>query len=191
MSAAHALVRHEWEGLLLEEVREEHLPEILAIYNHYVVSSTATFHIAELGIDEMRGLVLHADPRCRTFVSLDPATGRVAGYAGISRYSPREAYDATASVHIYLAPDATGKGVGARFLRFVERYAAGQGFHALLALVTAENERSGALFRRMGYEPAGRLREVGRKFGRLLDVVVFERILAANAAADAAPEARP
>ena len=99
-----------FEGLTLEEMKEDRLPAVLDIYNHYVRTSNATFHIAELGIEDMRGLVFHSDPRCRTFVLLDPAS--------------------------------TGRGLGAKALRFVERFAAGQGFHALLALVTEENVRS-------------------------------------------------
>jgi phosphinothricin acetyltransferase len=185
------MTQYESEGLLLEEVKESHLPELLSIYNHYVRSSTATFHIAELGIEDLRSLVFHADPRCRTFVLLDAATGGVSGYDGISRYSPREAYDATASVHIYLDPAATGRGLGGKALRFLERYAAAQGFHVLLALVTEENERSAALFRKLGYVPCGVLHEVGRKFGRLLGVTIFERLLPAPASrsAPSAPEA--
>ena len=174
---SNGMVRWEFEGLVLEEVREEHLPEILRIYNHYVRTSTATFHVAEQGIEDMRSLVFHADPRCRTFVMLDAATGRVDGYAGLSRYSPREAYDATASVHIYLAPGATGQGRGGKALRFLERHASEQGFHCLLALVTEENAKSAALFRALGYAPCGVLREVGRKFDRWLGVTLFEKIL--------------
>ena len=180
------MVRYESEGLALEEVREEHLPEILRIYNHYVRTSTATFHIAEQGLDDMRSLVFHGDPRCRTFVLLGAATGPVDGYVGISRYSPREAYDGTASVHIYLAPGATGQGFGGKALRFLERYASEQGFHCLLALVTEENERSAALFRALGYAPCGVLREVGLKFGRRLGVTFFEKILQNEGTLDAA-----
>jgi len=181
------MASYAFEGLSLEEMKEDRLPAVLDIYNHYVRTSTATFHIAELGIEDMRGLVFHADPRCRTFVLLDPATGRVDGYAGISRYSPREAYDATASVHVYLDPASTGHGLGAKALRFVERFAAEQGFHVLLALVTEENERSAALFRKLGYAPCGVLHEVGRKFGRLLGVTIFERLLPCPGGTDALP----
>jgi phosphinothricin acetyltransferase len=178
------MVRYESEGLILEEVREEHLPDILRIYNHYVRTSTATFHIAEQGLEEVRSLVFHGDPRCRTFVLLDETAGKVDGYVGISRYSPREAYDATASVHVYLAPGRTGEGRGGKALRFLERFAAEQGFHALIAYVTEENERSISLFRSLGYVPCGSLREVGRKFGRLLGVGIFEKILPDTGALD-------
>ncbi len=183
------MISCESEGLLLEEVEETRLPAVLAIYNHYVRTSTATFHIAELGLDDMRGLVFHTDPRCRTFVLLDASTGRVDGYAGISRYNPREAYDATASVHIYLDPAATGCGTGAKALRFLERYAAAQGFHVLLALVTEENVRSAALFRKLGYVSCGVMHEVGRKFGRLLGVSIFEKTLPASGDPESLPAA--
>lgn len=167
----------ETDGLLLDEMQERYLEDVRSIYNHYVRTSTATFHVAEIGPDAMRALVFHEDPRCRTFAILDGPGGRVAGYAGISRYSPREAYDGTAVVHVYLAPDATGRGTGSRALRFLESYARKRGFHALLALVTEENERSASLFLSLGYDACGTLREVGRKFGRLLGVTLFEKIL--------------
>ena len=61
--------------------------------------------------------------------------------------------------------------------------------------MTEENERSAALFKTLGYMPCGLLHEVGRKFGRLLGVTVFERILPTSpdetVSAPSAPVVRP
>jgi phosphinothricin acetyltransferase len=80
-------------------------------------------------------------------------------------------------VTIYLKPEYTGKGVGSRALEFLEKVAVEKKFHVLLAIICGENEQSINLFMRRGFEKCGHYREVGRKFGRLLDVVSYQKII--------------
>lgn len=51
------------------------------------------------------------------------------------------------------------------------------GFHAVIARIVGDHAASIALHSAVGFEQVGREREVGRKFGRWLDVVIMERIL--------------
>jgi len=125
----------------------------------------------------MRGILLPNYPRFGSWwVSLD---GAFAGYVILARYKPRQAYDGTAELTIYLDPSMTGKGIGRACVEFLEARAAERGFHALLAIICAENEASIRLFKAAGYWECARYREVGLKFGRLLDVVSYQKILGA------------
>ena len=87
-------------ALRFEPMAEKYLPEVLAIYNDYVVNTTVTFHIKPLTMDEMRTLVFHPDPRHATFVII--LDGAVIGYVGLSVHHLREAYRDTADIAVYI-----------------------------------------------------------------------------------------
>lgn len=154
---------------------ERYLGDALAVYRWYVLNTTATFQIAEPTLDQMRSLLFFEQARYRSFALL--SGGALAGYGILTRFKEREAFDRTAEVTVYLAPDHTGKGFGPLVLSRLEEAARGAGLHALVALVTGENEASRKLFLRAGYAECALYREVGFKFGRALDLVCFEKIL--------------
>ena len=58
------------------------------------------------------------------------------------------------------------------------------GFHAVFARIVGGHESSIALHASLGFEVVGTEREVGRKFGRWLDVVVMELLLSPGAPGD-------
>lgn len=151
------------------------LPEVLEIYNYYVLHSTATFHANPLTLDEMSGLVFFDNPKFKTFVIL--CDGIICGYAIAAQFKKREAYDGTAEATVYLKPEYTGKGIGNLAVKFIEEYALTQGFHVLLALICGENAQSIKVFEKNGYEKCAHYNEVGKKFGRWLDVVVYQKII--------------
>ncbi|HEX2273684.1 MAG TPA: GNAT family N-acetyltransferase, partial [Acidimicrobiales bacterium] len=55
--------------------------------------------------------------------------------------------------------------------------AIGHGFHSVMGRIVGGHEASIALHRACGFRMVGVEREVGRKFGRWLDVVVMQRLL--------------
>jgi len=154
---------------------EAELPEILRIYNYYVLNSTATFHLEPLSEKEMRELVFFNHPRYRTFVIRDESG--ILGYVLLCPFNKREAYSRTAEVTIYLRHDVTGKGVGGRALEFIEEFARQNGIKVLIAIICAENIMSTRLFQKNGYTECARYRQVGEKFGRLLVTAAYEKIL--------------
>jgi len=161
--------------LRFEPMAEKYLPDVLAIYNHYVANTTVTFTITPLTLDEMRALVFHEDPRHKTFVLL--LDDQVVGYVGLSKHHPREAYRNTADIAIYIKEDFLGARLGEAAVRFIEEYARKQGFRALIASISGENAASIALFRRLGFFQCAHYIKVGEKFGRLLDVVDYEKLI--------------
>ena len=162
-------------GVSFREAGEEHLAEILAIYTHYVLYTTITFHTQPLTEADMRAIVFHRGHRYRTFVILED--GQLCGYVLLFPYKSREAYDGTAEVSVYLHPARVGHGLGSLALSHIEAYARNQDFHVLLAIICGENFRSIRLFERAGFSKCAHFKEVGRKFGRLLDVVGYQKII--------------
>ena len=159
----------------LEKIKEEHLADVLQIYNHYVLNSTATFHARSLTTAEMRDLVFFSHPRYQTYVIL--AGSQCCGYAYIGPHKSREAYNATGEVSIYLKPGYAGKGLGRLALAQIEKHACEHGFHVLVATICSQNADSLRLFLQQQFEQCAYYKEVGRKFNQWLYVTACQKIL--------------
>lgn len=162
--------------IAFKELKEEDLPDVRDIYNYYVLHTTVTFNTEALTADEMREIVMSGNERYRSYVIV--SSGNTVGYVLLARYKKRQAYDKTAEVTIYLRPDAAGKGIGPQALAFIERVAQSNGFHALIAVICTENERSEKLFEKHGYSQCAHFKEIGYKFGRFLDIACYQKIMA-------------
>ena len=151
------------------------LPRLTEIYNHYVLHTPVTFDI-EAYSTETRAAWFEqfaANGRYRLLVAENDGT--VLGYAGTTRFRAKAAYDTTVETTIYCAPDAVGKGIGARLNSALFASIAAEDVHRVLAGYTMPNAASQALHERCGFKPVGIFREVGRKFGRYWDVAWTER----------------
>lgn len=154
------------------------LPGMAAIYTHYVLNTTITFNTKVRTPAEWR-------QRFHDHVLEGPyhllvATGgddEVVGFVETLRFRPKPAYDRSAELSIYVAPDAVGSGVGSALMRTLIERLATTSFHRLLAIITLPNDQSVAFHRRHGFEHRGTLTEAGYKFGEYLDVAYFERAL--------------
>ncbi|MBI2329156.1 MAG: N-acetyltransferase [Chloroflexi bacterium] len=100
-----------------------------------------------------------------------------AGFCFLTQYKKKEAYNRTAEIGVYLNPEFTGKGLGSSVVAFLEKVASSKQIRVVLASISGENTASIKLFQRMGFEKCAHYREVGEKFGRLLDVVDYQKIL--------------
>ncbi len=101
----------------------------------------------------------------------------VVGFGSLSPYRPRAAYSTSVEDSVYVALDFQGLGIGRIILEELLRMAEAHGFHAVIARIAGQNDASVALHAACGFEMIGTEREVGRKFGRWLDVVCMERLV--------------
>lgn len=148
---------------------------IADIYNQAVLHTTATFD-TETGSAEERTAWLAAHGRRHPIIVAEQ-DGRVVGWASLSRWSDRPAYDRTAEYSTYVDERAQRGGVGTLLTVAILERAREAGVHAVIGRVCAENEASLKIASRLGFEEVGVMREVGLKFGRLLDVVVVQKLL--------------
>jgi len=156
-------------------LKEEHLPAVLCIYNHYVTSTTVSFDIDPIDLDKLRAMTLHGQQRYPSYVMMDGA--EVIGYVLLSPFIKKHGCDQTAEVSVYLQSQFSGKGIGKQALRFIEEVAKEQGLHTLIAVICTENVASLHLFQRQGYSNKGTLHEVAYKFTRYLDVTYMQKLL--------------
>jgi L-amino acid N-acyltransferase YncA len=163
------------DNIKFNEIKAEHLPKVLEIYTYYVLNTSATFHAHTLNLNEMKDLVIFDSPKYKTFVIYDEDI--LCGYVILTQHKKREAYDGTAEVTVYLKHDYVGKGIGSLAVIFIEDYAKTKELHVLVATICGENSKSIKVFERNGFVKCAHYKEVGRKFGQLLDVVAYQKII--------------
>lgn len=153
------------------------LPAMLAIYNHAVLHTTASYDYEPATL-ETRG-AWFADRTARGFpVLVAEAGNEVVGWASFGLFRPWAGYRYSVEHSIYVAEAQRGRGIGRQLLAPLIDSARRLGMHAMLAGIDADNEASLRLHRALGFAQVAHFREVGHKFGRWLDLVFMELLLA-------------
>ena len=148
---------------------------LMAIYNYEVEHSTATFDLVPRTLGEQRAWITERLGALGVIVA--EHEGRVVGFASLSPYRNRPAYNTSVENSIYVDEAARGLGVGKALLQELIEMARARGFHTILAFIASSEQASEALHLSCGFEVTGRQKEVGRKFGRWLDVTVMQKML--------------
>ena len=170
-----------------DEVRPataDDLPALNDIYNQYVAEAHYTFDIEPTTMDARREWFTHYGTTGRYRLLVAVSEDRVIGYAGSHRYRFKAAYDTTVETSIYVAPDAVGRGAGARLYKDLFKALEGEDLRRANAGITLPNPASIALHERFGFKRVAVFTEQGRKFGRYWDVAWFEKPLGLESIAD-------
>ena len=152
----------------------EDLKAVTDIYNEAVLTTDATFDLEPKTEDE-QGAWLAGHDRMHP-VLVAELDGVVVGWASLSEWSSRSAYAGTAEISLYIKEEFRGRGAGRRLLEDIMREGEKAGLHTVLARITTGNAVSIHLHESVGFEHVGVMREVGQKFGRMLDVLLMQRI---------------
>lgn len=152
----------------------EDLKAITDIYNEAVLTTDATFDL-EPKTEEEQGVWLARHDRMHP-VLVAELDGVVIGWASLSEWSSRCAYTATAEISLYIKEEFRGRSAGRRLLEDIMQEGEKAGLHTVLARITTGNTISIHLHEAVGFEHVGIMREVGEKFGRILDVLLMQRI---------------
>jgi L-amino acid N-acyltransferase YncA len=157
------------------------LDVVAAIFSHYVTSSVVTFEGTPPTAAHWR--LKHDDLAARDLPFLVcECGGQVVGYAYAAPWRPKPAYRHTVESTIYLAPGHAGRGLGRLLLAGLQQRCAVAGVEQMIAVIAdSGNPASAALHRACGFADAGRLRNVGRKHGRLLDTLLMQYDTGASA----------
>ena len=172
-------------ALRLELVKPTHVEGTRAIYNRAVETTTATFDMTPRSAAEQLDWIAEHSGAHPAVVALGPddrvvgfgPDDWVVGFGSLSPYRPRAAYSTTVENSVYVHEDFQRRGVGRAILMELLRLAEGYGFHSVIARIAGDNEASVALHAACGFEMIGVEREVGRKFGRWLDIVCMQHLI--------------
>lgn len=152
---------------------------IVAIYNHYVIHSAATFDTRTFSVGERAPWFAgFADAGPHQMLVAARAT-EILGYAYSSRFNPRPAYDVSVETTVYLDPEQLGGGAGTALYEELFNRLFGIGLHGAYAGITLPNDASVRLHEKFGFRKIGVETEVGYKFDRFWDVARYERRLQA------------
>lgn len=159
--------------IVFAPVRENDLIAIREIYNYYILNTTATFHNELITIPELKDFLYINNPKYPSFVMKED--DRIIGYCFLTRHKNRQAYDRTAELSIYLQPEFTGKGIGSGALHYLEDAARKAGICVIIGTLCGENHASIRLMEKNGYTQCAHLKNIGEKFGKILDVVMYQK----------------
>jgi phosphinothricin acetyltransferase len=146
------------------------------IYNVEVAESTVTFDLVPRSLDEQLAWIDEHSGGHPAIVAVD-AAGLVTGFASLSPYRPRPAYAPTVEDSVYVDRQRRGEGIGARLLGDLMDLARDHGFHSVIGRIVGGHTASIRLHEACGFTQVGIEHEVGRKFGKWLDVVLMQRTL--------------
>jgi phosphinothricin acetyltransferase len=159
---------------------QQDLEFVQLIYAHHVLTGTGTFEITPPTIEEMTERWGKIVERGWPFLVASPASdlSRVLGFAYAGQFRDRDAYAKTFEVSVYVGPTTQRRGAGALLLHETLTTLRADGVREALAFIgDSYNAASIGLHRKLGFEHVGTLKNVGQKFGRLLDVVIMQRTL--------------
>ncbi|PHK94639.1 GNAT family N-acetyltransferase [Pseudoroseomonas rhizosphaerae] len=160
----------------IRDATEADLPALLAILNQAIRETTAIWHTAEATLEARQAWLRERQGRgLPVLVAVDG--GVVRGFASYGDFRPFAGFAATAEHSVYVDPAAQGRGVGLALLEALVARGRAAGLHVMVGAIEAGNAASVALHRKAGFEEAGLLREVGRKFDRWLDLLFMTRRL--------------
>jgi phosphinothricin acetyltransferase len=99
----------------------------------------------------------------------------VLGYATSSSWRPKRAYETSVETSIYLAPEATGRGLGTALYLTLFAALENEDVHRCYGGIAIPNPASIALHERFGFTEVAYFSEQGRKFARYWDVAWYEK----------------
>lgn len=159
--------------LTVRDARPDDVPAILDIYNEAVRNTTASYDHAEITL-EVRQAWFAAKRAAGWPVLVSEHEGEVVGWATFGPFREKSGYALTAEHSVYVRHDQRGVGVGHALMTTLIERARAMKLHILLGVVDAENAGSIRFHEGFGFQVAGRLSQVGFKFGRWLDAVFLE-----------------
>ena len=162
--------------ITIRPAREADLPEILDIYNHVILNTTAVYSYQPHTLD-MRKSWYESKIRDGHPVIVAEDGGRVVGLSTFAPFRIWPAYKYTVENSVYVAAGERGKGIARMLMTPLIGEARSRGYHAIIASIDSTNEASLRLHRSLGFEEVAHFREVGYKFGRWLDLKFLELLL--------------
>ena len=149
--------------------------QICAIYNHEVRSSLNTLDLEERSVDEQVNWINDRSGAHLVLVAVEAQ--RILGFAATSPYRDRAAYRPTVESSVYVAQGSHGRGIGTALMRDLLLHTTQAGFHSVIARIQSTNEVSRRLHEQLGYRLIGTEVAVGRKFGKWVDILSYQKML--------------
>jgi len=153
----------------------EHLEAIRAIFNEAIANSTALYEDDPRSVEFMESWLAANQKGGYPILGAVNENGILMGFATYGPFRPHPGYKHTVEHSIYVDVRFRGQGLGKQFLQRIVTAAGEQGYHTMIGVIDADNAASIRLHEQQGFTSCAHLHEVGFKFGRWLDVVMYQR----------------
>ncbi len=151
------------------------LAAVAAIFAYYAENTVTTFEETPRSVRDWGELAVRLHDLDLPFLVADVG-GEISGYAYASPWRSKPAYRYTAEDSIFVAPEATGRGLGRMLLGGVLEASGRVGLRQMIAVIADTGDpASAALHAAFGFTTVGRLSAVGYKHGRWIDTLLMQR----------------
>lgn len=162
--------------------KPEDAVELLEIYSYYVEETAISFETKVPSEEEFKERIEKTLKRFPYILALK--AGEILGYAYLSPFIGRSAYDWSAETTIYLKRDMKRMGIGRKLYNIIELIAKEQNITNLYSCIGYTekedeylNNNSTRFHEHMGYRLAGKFYNCGHKFNRWYSMIWMEKII--------------
>lgn len=155
----------------------QHLEAIRCIFNEAIVSSTALYDYQPRNQEAMQTWWSAKQAGNYPVIGVLNDAGELMGFASYGPFRTFPAYKYTVEHSVYVDASHRSLGLGRQLLERAILAAEAQGYHAMVGVIDAENQASISLHKSLGFQCCGEMREVGFKFGRWLNLVIYQKLL--------------
>lgn len=157
---------------------ELHAAAILDILNEAIVTSTAIYDYRPRSFETMGPWFDVKRAGGFPVVGAVDDSGRLLGLATYGTFRAFPAYKYTVEHSVYVHRDHRGRGVGTAVMKRLIALAGEHQQHVMVGAIDAFNADSVAFHERLGFARCGVVRQAGFKFGRWLDLAIYQLVLA-------------
>ncbi|MEM7010977.1 MAG: N-acetyltransferase family protein [Verrucomicrobiota bacterium] len=149
---------------------------IAEIYNYYIRETIISFEVDPVAADEMQTRIEEVAAEYPSYVA-EKNDGKVIGYACAKKWQTRCAYKNSVEFSIYLDVEQRRRGLGTQLYEALIAESKHRGYHTAIGGVSMPNEASVRLHEKLGFKKVAHYSEVGRKFGKWIDVGYWQLML--------------
>lgn len=162
---------------LIDCTEHEHSAAILEIFNEAILTSTALYEYQARTMQDMQTWFKQKSALNAPIIGAVNEAGQLLGFATWGHFRAYPAYQYTMEHSIYIHHSARGQGLSKHLMRALIEAAKAAEIHVLMGCIDADNAASIGLHRSLGFQSVGLLPQVGFKFGRWLDLALYQLIL--------------
>ncbi len=156
---------------------EQHGEAILAIFNDAILNTTALYEYQPRTMATMQAWFATKVANQWPVIGAVDSQGRLLGFASYGSFRPFPANKYTVEHSVYVDQASRGQGVSKQLMLELIATAKRAQLHTLVGAIDASNQVSIRLHESLGFQHAGTIQQAAFKFGRWLDLALYQLIL--------------
>ena len=161
---------------IIECTEDRYANEILAIFNHAIVNTTALFDYKPRTPKSMTLWFENKKRGNYPVVGAVDDDGKLLGFVTYGAFRAWPAYKYTVEHSVYVHHEHRQKGIGEKLMVNIIEQAVKQEYHVLVGAIESTNESSIKLHNKLGFKSCGTIFQAGYKFERWLDLSFYQLI---------------